>query len=53
MTPTAVVEGADGIYRIGRVTEIAPETVDADYTDQDLDERRSISPSTATSWPAT
>ena len=31
-TPTAVIEGADGIYRIGRVTEIAPETVDADYT---------------------
>ena len=30
-TPTAVVEGADGIFRIGRVTEIAPETVDADY----------------------
>ena len=30
-TPTAVVEGADGIFRIGRVTEIAPETVDPDY----------------------
>ena len=30
-TPTDVVEGADGIYRIGRVTEIAPETVDAEY----------------------
>jgi parvulin-like peptidyl-prolyl isomerase len=29
--PTAVVEGADGIYRIGRVTEIAPETVDTEY----------------------
>ncbi len=30
-TPTAVLEGADGIYRIGRVTEIAPSTVDANY----------------------
>ena len=30
-TPTAVVEGADGTFRIGRVTEIAPETVDAAY----------------------
>ncbi len=33
-TPTAVVEGADGILRIGRVTEIEPETVDALYTDK-------------------
>jgi parvulin-like peptidyl-prolyl isomerase len=31
-TPTAVLAGEDGIYRIGRVTEIAPSTVDADYT---------------------
>ena len=30
-TPTAVVEGEDGTFRIGRVTEIAPATVDADY----------------------
>ena len=30
-TPTAVVEGEDGIYRIGRVTEISPETVDDAY----------------------
>ncbi len=30
-TPTAVVEGEDGIFRIGRVTEIAPEAVDAAY----------------------
>ncbi len=30
-TPTDVFEGADGIYRIGRVTEIAPESVDAEY----------------------
>ena len=29
--PTAVVEGADGTYRIGRVTEIAPEAVDTAY----------------------
>ncbi|MGZ8514063.1 MAG: peptidylprolyl isomerase, partial [Candidatus Limnocylindrales bacterium] len=29
--PTEVVEGADGIYRIGRVTEITPESVDAEY----------------------
>jgi parvulin-like peptidyl-prolyl isomerase len=31
-TPTAVIEGTDGIFRIGRVTETAPETVDATYT---------------------
>ena len=30
-TPTAVIEGTDGIYRIGRVTEIAPASVDAAY----------------------
>ena len=30
-TPTAVVEGADGIYRIGRASEIVAETVDAAY----------------------
>ncbi len=30
-TPTAVIEGADGTYRIGRVTEIAPESVDTAY----------------------
>jgi parvulin-like peptidyl-prolyl isomerase len=29
--PTAVVEGPDGTYRIGRVTEIAPESVDTAY----------------------
>ena len=29
--PTDVVEGADGIYRIGRVTEIAAESVDTEY----------------------
>jgi parvulin-like peptidyl-prolyl isomerase len=31
--PTEVVEGADGIFRIGRVTEIAPESVDEAYVD--------------------
>lgn len=31
--PTAVVKGDDGIFRIGRVTEIAEATVDAAYTD--------------------
>jgi parvulin-like peptidyl-prolyl isomerase len=30
-SPTAVVEGADGTYRIGRVSEIAPESVDTAY----------------------
>ncbi len=30
-TPTAVIEGADGVYRIGRVTEIAPSSVDSAY----------------------
>lgn len=29
--PTDVIEGADGIYRIGRVTEVAAETVDTAY----------------------
>ena len=33
-TPTAVIEGADGTFRIGRVTEIAPESVDGSYTDR-------------------
>jgi parvulin-like peptidyl-prolyl isomerase len=33
-TPTAVIEGADGIFRIGRVTEIANESVDGAYTDK-------------------
>jgi parvulin-like peptidyl-prolyl isomerase len=32
--PTAVVEGKDGTFRIGRVTEIAPESVDDAYTDK-------------------
>jgi parvulin-like peptidyl-prolyl isomerase len=29
--PTEVVEGADGIFRIGRVTETSPESVDSAY----------------------
>jgi len=32
--PTAVIEGEDGTYRIGRVTEIASETVDDAYQDK-------------------
>jgi len=32
--PTAVVEGEDGIYRIGRVTEIAPAAVDNAWLDK-------------------
>jgi len=32
-TPTAVIEGEDGTFRIGRVTEIAPEAVDGAYHD--------------------
>jgi len=32
--PTAVVEGEDGTYRIGRVTEIATESVDEAYQDK-------------------
>ena len=32
-TPTAVIEGDDGIFRIGRVTEIAPEAVNDAYVD--------------------
>jgi len=33
-TPTAVVEGSDGIFRIGRVTEIQASSVDAAYQAQ-------------------
>ncbi len=33
-TPTSVVEGEDGIFRIGRVTEISPESVDGAYQDK-------------------
>ena len=32
--PTDVVEGEDGVFRIGRVTQIEPETVDALYADK-------------------
>jgi len=31
--PTAVIQGEDGVFRIGRVTEIAPETVNDAYVD--------------------
>ena len=30
-TPTGVIEGADGVFRIGRATEIAAPSVDSDY----------------------
>jgi parvulin-like peptidyl-prolyl isomerase len=30
-TPTAVIEGSDGIYRIGRATDIVPAAVDSTY----------------------
>jgi parvulin-like peptidyl-prolyl isomerase len=30
-TPTAVIEGEDGIFRIGRVTQIVAETMDGEY----------------------
>ena len=33
-TPTEVIEGADGTYRIGRVTEIVPARTDPDYQQQ-------------------
>ncbi len=32
-TPTDVVEGEDGIFRIGRVSEIVAQSVDGDYQD--------------------
>jgi parvulin-like peptidyl-prolyl isomerase len=35
--PTDVIEGEDGIFRIGRVSEITPETVDAEYTQKIID----------------
>ncbi len=34
---TSVVEGADGSYRIGRVTEIVPQTVDPGYQEKITD----------------
>jgi parvulin-like peptidyl-prolyl isomerase len=37
-TPTEVIEGDDGIFRIGRVTEIAPESVDTAYQDKIVNE---------------
>lgn len=38
-TPTAVVEGADGVFRIGRVTEVAEKSVDETYQTR-LDEAK-------------
>jgi parvulin-like peptidyl-prolyl isomerase len=35
---TAVLEGADGTFRIGRVSDVAPETVDGAYTDKIVNE---------------
>lgn len=32
-TPTDVVEGKDGVFRIGRVSEVVAESVDANYQD--------------------
>jgi parvulin-like peptidyl-prolyl isomerase len=37
-TPTDVIEGDDGVFRIGRVTEIAPESVDTAYQDKIVNE---------------
>jgi parvulin-like peptidyl-prolyl isomerase len=37
-TPTDVIEGDDGIYRIGRYTETAPATVDGTFQEQVTDE---------------
>ena len=39
---TGVVEGADGTFRIGRVTEIVPESVDNSYRQQIVDDGISI-----------
>jgi parvulin-like peptidyl-prolyl isomerase len=36
--PTAVIEGVDGIFRIGRVSEIAPEVVDGVYEQKIVNE---------------
>jgi parvulin-like peptidyl-prolyl isomerase len=35
--PTGVIEGSDGIFRIGRVTEIAPAEVDSGYQNEITD----------------
>lgn len=40
--PTAVVEGTDGIFLIGRVTEIAEEQVDPNYQQKILDAKISL-----------
>jgi parvulin-like peptidyl-prolyl isomerase len=38
-TPTEVIEGEDGTFRIGRVTDIAPETVDDAYQSKITNDR--------------
>ena len=38
-SPTAVIEGEDGIFRIGRVTEIAAESIDEAYEDKLLNDQ--------------
>lgn len=40
--PTEVVEGSDGTYRIGRVTEILPELVDPNYAQKINDSQVSM-----------
>ena len=41
-TPTAVVEGADGIFRIGRVTEVRPADVDPLFEQRIVDKGVSV-----------
>jgi parvulin-like peptidyl-prolyl isomerase len=43
-TPTDVIEGADGTYRIGRVSEIIPAQTDATYASQIKDFRSGTLP---------
>jgi len=42
-TPTVVIEGSDGTFRIGRVSEIAPATVDEEYEQKVADAGISMS----------
>src|SRR4051812_7719116 len=43
-TPTDVIEGADGVYRLGRVSEIIPAQTDASYGSQINDFRSGTLP---------